>query len=388
VREAWVRAERDNEVRQAARTWRNAGATDDPGLAKAEELFPAPWPDPSLLWSVLAFFFVSLAVAGLFSAIAIASGGHAIAGVAFLMAVVLAAAAEILRPSATGSASASGAAAAFWSVAFLMIGSADAAGWGEHGVTLVLFVGAAAFAAAAWRWGYPAFAVFSAAFFFFLLARSAQGRALWLVLGSALAAACVPLLDRPALAPSHRRSAAWVLAICLIAVYVAINPYSLDRGSLEAISFPHVSAVQPSALLRVLAALGAAALPLGLLAWGIRSRRSPLLDLSIVFAALSLATLRYYVHIAPLWSILTLAGGGLIALALSLHRWLDRAPGRERRGFTADALLEDEGKQQVLGSVATALTLAPEAASAPKPAPGAFRGGGGASGGGGSSEVF
>ena len=386
MRKAWVRAERDSEVRQAARSWRGAGAIDDRALAAVEELFPAPWPEPTVLWGALAFFFVTLAVAGLFAAIASAS--HAVGAVAFLMAALLAVSAEKLRPSHSGPAAASGAAAAFWSVICLMIGSADATRWGGHSLTLILIVGAAAWAAAAWRWGYPAFAVFSAAFFFLFLARSAQGRVLWLVLGSALAAACLPLLDRASLAPSHRRSAAGVLAVCLVAVYVAVNLYSLDQGSVEAISSSHVPAAAPSPALRVSAAFGVAVLPLVLLAWGIRSRRALVLDLGIVFAALSLITLRSYVHIAPLWVILTFAGAGLIGLALSLHRWLDRAPGRERRGFTADVLFENEARQQALGTVATALALAPDSRSAPEPAPGAFRGGGGASGGGGSSQGF
>jgi hypothetical protein len=386
VRKAWVRAERDSEVRQAARALRSAGSIDERALSAAEELFPAPWPEPTLLWGALAFFFVTLAAAGLFAAIASAS--HSVGSVAFLMAVVLAATAEKLRPSHSGPTSASGAAAAFWSVICLMIGSADAASWGNRSLTLLLIVGTVAWAAAAWRWGYPAFAVFSAAFFFLFLARFAQGRALWLVLGSVLAAACVPLLDRASLAPSHRRSAAGVLAVCLVAVYVAANPYSVERDIVESIAVSHVPATGSATGASVPAALGAAVLPVFLFAWGIRSRRALLLDLGIVFATLSLITLRYYVHIAPLWAILTFAGAGLIGLALSLHRWLDRAPGRERRGFTADVLFENDDKQQALGTVATAMTLAPDSRSAPEPAPGAFRGGGGASGGGGSSQGF
>jgi hypothetical protein len=388
VRKAWVRAERDSEVRQAARAWRKAGAIDDRALAAVEELFPAPWPNPTPVWSVLAFFFVSFAVVGLLAAIASANAGHAIATVAFLQAVLLAVAAESLRPSVSGAASASGTAAAFWSVTCLMIASADATHWGKRSVTLLLIVGAVAWAAAAWRWGYPVFAVFSSAFFFLFLARFAPGRALWFVLGSALAAACVPLLDRPSLPPSHRRSAAGTLAVCLIAVYVAVNPYSVDRDIVESIAFSHVPAAGPASFLRVPAALAIVVLPLFLLAWGIRSRRVLLLDLAIVFTALSLATLRYYVHIAPLWAVLAVSGAGLIGLALSVHRWLDRAPGRQRRGFTGDALFENEDRQQALGAVGAALTLAPGARSAPKPEPGAFQGGGGVSGGGGSSESF
>ncbi len=387
MRRAWVRAERDSEVRQAARAWRKAGATDDLGLAKAEELFPAPWPQPTLVWRVLAFFFVSFAVIGLFAAIAMASQGHAIAGVAFLFAGVLAIAVEGLRPSASGLAAASAGAAAYWSITCLLIGTADATKWGERSLTPLLIVGAVAWAAAAWQWGYPIFALFSSAFFFLLLARASAGRALWLVLGLAVAAACVPFLDRPALAPSHRRSAAAVLVAALAAVYVAVNLYSVDRHAVESIAKWNGPESVPAAW-RALSALATAVFPVGVIAWGIRSRRTLVLDLGLVSAGLSLATLRYYVHIAPLWAVLAISGILLIGLALSVHRWLDRAPGRERRGFTADALFENEDKQQALGTVGTALTLAPDARPVAEPAPGAFQGGGGASGGGGSSESF
>lgn len=388
MKRAWVRAERDSEVRQAARAWKKAGVIDDAGLAKVEELFPVPWPDPTIVWRVLAFVFVSFAVIGSFVALALASQGHVIAGVAFVLAAVLAVIGEGLRPSASGPTSASGAAAGFWSVTCLIIGTADLGHWGDRSVMPLLIVGTAAWAAAAWRWGYPAFAVLSSVFFFLLLARAEQGRALWLVAGAALAAACVPLLDRRALSPSHRRSAACVLAVSLIAVYAAVNPFSLDWRLVEAISSPHALAQGQPSFLRAPAAVGAAVLPLFLLVWGIRSRRTLLIDLGIVFAASSLATLRYYVHLAPLWTVLTAAGAALIGLALWLHRSFDRAPGRERRGFTADALFEDEDRQQALGVAAAAFTLTPEARSAPRPEPGAFQGGGGASGGGGSSQGF
>ena len=388
MRKDWVRAERDNEVRQAARAWRKAGVIDDPGLARAEELFPAPWPNPTAVWGVLAFVFVSFAAVALFAAIALASHWHSIAAVAFLLAAALAVMADRFRPSASGPASASAGAAAFWSVTCLMIGTADAAGWRGHSVTLVLILGAAAWAAAAWRWGYPVFAVFAAASLFFVLARFDQGRALWLILGTVLAAACVPLLDRRSVAPSHRRAIAGVLAVCLVAVYVAVNPYSVDRDIVESIASSHSPSSVAGARAGASPALAVTVLPLFLLAWGIRSRRALVLDLGIVFAALSLATLRYYIHIAPLWAVLAVAGGALIGLALSLNGWLDRAPGRKRRGFTADPLFEDEEKSQALGVAAAALTLTPGPRSEPQPEAGAFRGGGGASGGGGSSGKF
>src|SRR6185369_7391596 len=131
-----------------------------------------------------------------------------------------------------------------------------------------------------------------------LLARLPPGRALWLLLGAALAAACVPFLDRPRLAPSHRRGAAAVLAVSLAAVYAAVNLYALDHRLVESLSAARGSSpVAPAGVTRILAAIATTIFPLVVLGWAIRSRRTLLLDAGIVSAALSLATLRFYLHI-------------------------------------------------------------------------------------------
>jgi uncharacterized membrane protein YgcG len=306
---------------------------------------------------------------------------------AFLLAVGLAFAADRLRSSASAVKAAAGGAAAFWSVVCLLIGTGEAVRSGERTWTMLLLVGAVAWTAAAWRWGYPAFAAFAALFFFLLLARFPPGRTLWLIFGAALAAVCVPLLDRAALAPSHRRGGAAVLAVSLTAVYAAVNLYALDHRLVENVSAAGRSAPHsPAASVRVLAAIATAVFPLFVLGWAIRSRRTLLLDAGIVSAALSIATLRFYVHIAPLWAVLSVAGCGLIFVALGVHRWLARSPGRQRGGFTADALFEDKERQQTLGALG-ALSLSPEARSA-SPEQGRFTGGGGSFGGGGTSGTF
>jgi hypothetical protein len=306
MRPAWIRAERDAEVRQAARAWRQAGAIGEQELANIESLFPAAWPSPSPLWNILAFVFVTFAVVGLFAAL-LMTWHHSAAAIAFLLAVPLAIAADRLRPSASSALAASGAAAGFWAVVCLLIGTADISSSSAHALTIVLLAGTAVWALAAWRWGYFAFAVFSCAFLFLFLARLAPGRMLWAVLGAALAAACVPGLDRPALAPSHRRCAAGVLAVSLAAVYTALNLYSLDHRVVEYVAEGSRPA-DSSGTARAVAAAATTALPVLVLAWGIRSRRTLLLDLGIVFAALSFATLRFYLHLGPLWAVLGAAG--------------------------------------------------------------------------------
>jgi uncharacterized membrane protein YgcG len=384
VRAAWVRAERDGEVRQAARSWREADAIDGAALSAIEALYPAVWCKPALLWDVLLFFFVTLFVGALLASLAIA---HHVEATAFLLAGGLAFAADRLRRSTSTVGAAAGGAAAFWSVVCLLIGTAEEMTRRAPTWTLLLLVGAVAWAAAAWRWGYPSFAILAAVFLFLLLARFPPGRGLWLALGAALAGVCVPLLDRPALAPSHRRGAAAVLTVSLAAAYAAVNLYALDHRLIEKESAAGWSSPDaPAAALRVLAAILTAVFPLFILTWGIRSRRTLLLDAGIVSAALSIATLRFYVHIAPLWTILSVAGCSLIFVALGVHRWLARSPGRRRGGFTADPLFEDKEKQQTLGALG-ALSLSPEARSV-SPEQGRFSGGGGGFGGGGSSGTF
>src|SRR5262249_18217345 len=51
VKTSWVQAERDREVRQAARAWHKAGVIDDGALSAIEALYPAPWPNVPPLWS-------------------------------------------------------------------------------------------------------------------------------------------------------------------------------------------------------------------------------------------------------------------------------------------------------------------------------------------------
>jgi hypothetical protein len=388
MRAAWVRAERESEVRNAARAWRRAGAIDDTTLAAIETRYPSPWPSWSPVWSTLAFVFVSVAVVGVF--VFLASGFRGLKEVSFLFAAGLPFVTERLRASPSAAAASSGAAAAFWAAICSMVGVGASVHGGEALViTSALLAGALVFGAGAWRWGYPAFAVSSAACLFLLLARSGGGRLFWLAGGIALAALCLPLLDRPSLAPSHRLCAAAALGAGLAAVYAAVNLYSLDRYAIESVSGTWRDRSVPQAGGVRIAAMAATALfPVLLLVLGIRSRRRLLLDSGIVAAALSLVTLRFYLHLAPVWALLSIAGAALIGLALAVHRRLDRSPGRQRRGFTGDALFEDEDRHRGVAVAATVLTLSPEPRAPAEAEPGAFRGGGGASGGAGSSGSF
>jgi hypothetical protein len=106
-----------------------------------------------------------------------------------------------------------------------------------------------------------------------------------------------------------------------------------------------------------------------------------------VLLALSLVTLRHYVHVAPLWVVLTASGALLIALALAVERALRRSPGGEHTGFTADALFSDERRQHILQTVPVVAAFTPAAPAAAAEEKG-FAGRGGTFGGGGASGKF
>jgi len=172
------------------------------------------------------------------------------------------------------------------------------------------------------------------------------------------------------------------------AVYGASNVYSLDQHVVEGfLKFAPPRGARPSWLM-VVAAIATAVLPLAILWWGLKSRRIVLLDTGIVLLALSLVTLRHYVHVAPLWVVLTASGALLIVVALAVERALRASHGGERWGFTADPLFSDERRQQILQTVPVVAAFTPPAAPvAATDAPG-FTGRGGAFGGGGASDKF
>jgi uncharacterized membrane protein YgcG len=112
-----------------------------------------------------------------------------------------------------------------------------------------------------------------------------------------------------------------------------------------------------------------------------------LLVLGLAAAALSAATLRYYVHIAPLWAVLAACGAILMGVAIAIQRALRARAGEEWRGWTAAPLYERER-----GGISPLAALAAHAAAGAHPAPAAERGGletgGGEYGGGGATGRY
>ena len=389
----WVAWERAAEVREAARAWRRVGAIDEPTRMKIDELFPDPRIALSPVWRALTAGMVAAVTLALFSAFAIALGrGSAqiqvllllCAGMCLATTEALAASPRSARRGAVG-------ALAFLGIGFLLAGLGlvlveSARLSFDDAIDVVLVVAMLTCGSAAWRWGSSFFAGVSGLALFCNLARLPHGRLLWLVAGTIVTGVAARQVDEGRRAPSHRRCAAVLIVVGIGAVYAAANVYSLDEQWLEQLArvVPPRDELPRGAML--LAPLATALIPPAVLAWGARSRRTFLLDTGIVLTALSLVTLRHYVHVAPLWIVLTLSGALIAVLTLAIERALRRAPDREIAGFTADPLFSDERRQHALHIAAVAETLTP-APPAPARDPG-FTGGGGHFGGGGAQEKF
>ncbi len=341
-------------------------------------------------WKVLIFFLLTMALQTVFFGVFELTRMESPWLVLFF-GVALVGGAEFLRGSRFAG-NGSDAAASFWAIAFLLVGFGWL--WSETShdeaaaITLILVATVLLFAAACIRWGFAAYGTFAAVALFGLLGRFPAGRLWWIGGAVLLLALAFRNLDRAALAPPHRRAVAGVFAVAAIALYVALNRVSVDQHWVEALLRARSPEPGPArGLLRVLSTAATALLPPAFLAWGIRTRRTLILDLGLVFAAASLVTLRYYVHLAPLWVLLTLAGAALILGALWVNRLLRRSPAGERSGFTADPLFASGRRAEALQAAAVVAGFT--APAAPVEARGGdLTTGGGRFGGGGSSADF
>jgi hypothetical protein len=386
---AWERAA---EVRAAAAGWRRGGFIDEATERAVQEAFPDPCVTPSLIWRVLTAAAVAAVVLCTLIACVVAFGESARVGQLLLLLFAIAclvatdrleASPRLARRGAAGAASVLG--VGFLLGAFALFLSETLRLRLDDGIDTLLIAGVVVCGAACWRWGNPLFAALAGLSLFLFLARLPHGRPFWLLIGAALAGLAARRLDAQAWAPSHRLGAAVLVVAGIGAVYAAVNVYSFDERLLESLARFAPDRVPPSRPLLVLSAIATAAMPVAVLGWGARSRRAFLLDTGIVLAALSLVTLRHYVHLAPLWTVLTLAGAALVLGALAVERTLRRAPRRERAGFTAEPLFSDERRQQTLQIVPVVAAFAPAAATSERPG---FAGEGGRFGGSGATEKF
>ena len=388
----WVAAERVEEIRAAADGWKGAGALETGSFEEISRRYPEPRPIPAPLWRALVFFFVALGILLILGAFALGARPN-IGGFGVLLSffgVACVAATEVQENLPALALRGGAGATALLGIAFLLgalfILLEETLHLHEpEGPNVFLLATLAVCALAAWRWGSPAWALFAAVSLFLLLGRAPFGRALWIVFGIAMALVFERFLDRPSWAPSHRKCAAVLVLVALLAVYGAVNLYALDHRAVEVLRSAPPDFPGPGFRSRVVSIVGTSILPLAVLWWGIRSRRTLVLDAGLVLLAVSLATLRFYVHVAPLWVILLAAGGTLVLLALGLNRWLARGAKKERDGFTAEPLFADETRLRALELVSVVAAHAPEARPAVEPG---FQGGGGSFGGGGAGGSF
>ena len=394
MKREWVAAERVEEVRAAARGWKRAGGIGEGAFEEISRRYPEPRTLPAPLWRILTFVFGSfilLAFAAFFALTVRPSGSSAwvlcaVLGVGFVIAADLQARspAMALRGGVE--------AASFWGIV-LLIGALFLL-FEENlhlsepdGPNLVLLGAVLLLAVGAFRWGNAVYAGFAAGALFVLLARAPHGRLLWIAGGVALSAVAGRFTDRPSWAPSHR-ACAWGLVVCgIAAVYAAVNFWSLDHRTIEQLGRHARSLPEswPGDGARAAAILATALVPLAVLLRGVVRRRKILLDTGLVLLALSLVTLRAYVHALDVRVVLAGAGALLIGGALALNRWLSRGSGGERRGFTADPLFGDETAFRAVELAPVLAAHAPAAKPADEPG---FSGGGGGFGGGGAGTSY
>ena len=384
-------AERRFEVRAAARGWHRAGAIGEDVRAAIEAAYPDDRARLGPVFRVLVFGFTVLAVNALFGlfGVIMAAALTRSDGIPLLFfGLVLVAATELqlgpLRRTQGGTESATAVVGLcyllgglLWLVESAQLGS-------EAWFNLALILVVALCGGAAWRWGYVFFAAIAALAFFPLLARGPGGRVTWVIIPLVLAPVLLRASDSARLTPSHRRSCQAVAVVSLVFLYVAVHLGSWDLGLVEALTGEwHAS--RPPPPFRPLFAVATALVPLLTLAWGIVARRRLLINLGLVGVVSALVTLRFYVHVAPLWVALLAGGAGALGLALGLRRYLDSGPAHERHGFTAEPLFADPERRSALEVAASVARLTPAARVAERPG---FQGGGGRSGGGGATGEF
>jgi hypothetical protein len=388
---ALARADRAQAVRDAARSWQRAGEVDGTVVAAVDARHPDDRVRVGPVFRVLLFLFTLLAVGGFYSFIGLLAdprNSDGWAWLAVLAGLAMVAATEVQLGPLRRRQGGTEAATSFLAVGFLLGAIAlwlieplhDVPGT----VALLCLNAAGLLAAAAWRWGYPLYAGAAAAALLEALTPMPGARLLWIVLPLAIAPGLLKRAQSPGLPPAHRASLEAAAFVALAGLYAAVHLGSWEARLIEEIggrkSFLDGDVVWWTAV------AATALVPAALLAIGIRRRRYSLLLLGVITAAVSLVTLRYYVHLAPLWVILAASGALLVAVVLAVRRYLASAPDGERHGFTASPLFGDLGRQRVLEAGAAVLAFSPEARALDEPPK--FEGGGGEFGGGGATGSF
>jgi hypothetical protein len=401
VRPEAAQADRNGSIRAAARSWHKAGAIGGETLKAIEAAVPDDRSRVGPVFRVLLFLFTLFAANAAFgfawlvvsAPLQGADVENILAPLAIGFGIVLAVLTEIQIGPLKRSQGGTEAGTSFAAFTFLMTGLA----WivfepfnldDKAGVPFLLGIAAVLLAAMAFRWGYPFYAGAAAAALLAALTYAPWGRLLWILLPLLAAPLLVRLSDSERLPPALRQGCTAALFVGLIALYVAVHLGSFDLGALEVFrrDFADLGPASRNPTLRGASITATALVPLISLGIGIRTRRYVFLLLGIGTGIASLITLRVYVHLAPLWVVLTLMGTALAVLVLGLRRYLDSSPDKERGGFTAEPLFEDLARQRILEAGAAVVAFTPDARTAPEEPK--YAGSGGEFGGGGSSTEF
>ncbi len=390
-----ARAERAQAARETARAWRRAGLLDWAAAAHVERSFPDDRRRFGPVLRTLAYGFTVFAVGAAFALVLVLLDAHSddtIGVLAFVSTLALVGATELLKgplrlanagvESATGQlAPLATLGAVMWLLSKISTGS-------PYGLLVALLVATGAYALAAFRWGSTVGALLATACLGGALAQLPGARLSWL----AVALLVVPLTlrgsEESGLPPSHRRSCLAVSLLLVAGVYIAFHLGSYDEHLLEdSVVYLHRALARQWVPPRGVFVATTALLPVAVLALGVSLRHRLLTLLGAALVAASLVTLRAYVHVAPLWLVLSVSGVALIVLALGLRRWLHGGAARERGGFTAEDLAGEERTLKLL-ETAVAVAVASPAPRADQDSPARFEGGGGGFGGGGASDQF
>ncbi|MBP7864546.1 MAG: hypothetical protein KA419_01245 [Acidobacteria bacterium] len=350
-------------VTKAARAWHEAGALSSDTLQAILARYPDGGPPDSVILTVAFFLLVTL------GSLLLLAGTGALTFVALdrlepafpliLLGTVLCLDGDRLdRKSGLGK-EGMVLAAQFWGALFLASGLVASLGWFnvERPSNLSGVSGLVVFGLAAWRWGRGLFTLLAVSAFFLQIHLSVGHPGAWF-LGGLLLGAGSGFLRRGASA-TRRESGGILLLTSLVTIYAAVNRYVLEERWL----FNPNASLHPRGPLAALAdgpgpwyslfSIAATVLfPLVLLAWGARSRRLSVLNAGLVCLVLSLATLYVYHPVLPLWVVFCLGGPLLAGLAWGLESGLNRRPGQEWHGFTAQPLYGNTARDRGLNLAA------------------------------------
>jgi hypothetical protein len=388
-------ADRRFEVRRAARGWARAGAIDESTKGRIDAAYPDDRSRLGPVFRVLVFGFAFMAVNSFFGTFVavLASelrGAAALAvlmfGAALLVATDFQVGSMKRRQGGIEAATAVLGLGYFLGGLLWLIAQAGSGGNEQAFINLALALFGFLVGAAAYRWGYWFFAALAAIALFVLMARLPAGRLFWIVVPMVLAPVLLRASESVKVAPAHRHSADALLVVSLVFLYLAVHVGSWDDRIVEWLrgSSPNRSSFPA---LRPLFVVATAVLPVVILLVGVVRRRRLLINLGLVAILASIVTLRFYVHVAPLW--VALLGGGLAAVAIALlaSRFLDSGEDKERSGLTAEPLFDDDDQRSALEVAASIASSTPAARSIGSGEPG-FEGGGGRSGGGGATGTI